>query len=538
MTPVPVCRRRIDPVPVEPWFQHFPGVEGFLRAVAEEPWDETHRLILADWLEEQGATERADFIRLQCRAETLPHWLVPVHVSTRIRLLRTAHREAWWDGLPANLEAFGGLLCELTESDFTRVQATLEAVADVADVHRFNLRGGNSGRWADFSNNLTLWRDLSMLDLSSNSLGQLLGSLNHVHHLSSLGELRLASTGASDADLASLIGFFHTPELHTIDLTRNVFTPEAVRILAGRFHHLRRLRLDDNLGLGDEGLTNIALGGSAFAGLTRLEVSNTNIGRPGLQALASASLPELETFDLSENQLGAADVQVVAGMAGLPRLRHLDLSYNRLGDLGLAALASSPHLTGLTALNLRGCTIGSAGGRALARTDRLTRLTALALADNRLGTRGVQALAASPALASVQAIGLGGNKIGAAGARALARSKTLCNLWSLHLGENAVGDAGVRHLVESDNYRNLIALVLSNNALTEDAARAIAAAPGLARLGALTLNNNQIGSAGVRALVESPYLRHLFALNLHGNPITGDDAALLRARWPFVECRV
>jgi uncharacterized protein (TIGR02996 family) len=38
-----------------------------LRAVAREPDDDAPRLAHSDWLEEQGQTERAEFIRAQVR---------------------------------------------------------------------------------------------------------------------------------------------------------------------------------------------------------------------------------------------------------------------------------------------------------------------------------------------------------------------------------------------------------------------------------------------------------------------------------------
>jgi uncharacterized protein (TIGR02996 family) len=37
--------------------------EGFLQAILAEPDDETHRLVCADWLEEQGDEDRAEFIK-------------------------------------------------------------------------------------------------------------------------------------------------------------------------------------------------------------------------------------------------------------------------------------------------------------------------------------------------------------------------------------------------------------------------------------------------------------------------------------------
>jgi uncharacterized protein (TIGR02996 family) len=42
-----------------------PGYEPFLRAICANPADDAPRLVYADWLEENGAEERAEFIRVQ-----------------------------------------------------------------------------------------------------------------------------------------------------------------------------------------------------------------------------------------------------------------------------------------------------------------------------------------------------------------------------------------------------------------------------------------------------------------------------------------
>jgi uncharacterized protein (TIGR02996 family) len=39
---------------------------GFLGAILEEPAEDVHRLVYADWLNEQGEVDFAEFIRLQC----------------------------------------------------------------------------------------------------------------------------------------------------------------------------------------------------------------------------------------------------------------------------------------------------------------------------------------------------------------------------------------------------------------------------------------------------------------------------------------
>src|SRR5262245_18411545 len=46
--------------------------EGFLRDIIEHPDDDAPRLIYADWLDDQGEPERAEFIRVQCRLARLP----------------------------------------------------------------------------------------------------------------------------------------------------------------------------------------------------------------------------------------------------------------------------------------------------------------------------------------------------------------------------------------------------------------------------------------------------------------------------------
>lgn len=43
--------------------------QAFLRAICEDPFDDTPRLIYADWLEENGRAERAEFIRVQVEWE-------------------------------------------------------------------------------------------------------------------------------------------------------------------------------------------------------------------------------------------------------------------------------------------------------------------------------------------------------------------------------------------------------------------------------------------------------------------------------------
>src|SRR5947208_13340491 len=46
--------------------------EAILQAVIERPEDDAPRLVYADWLEDHGDPDRAEFIRVQCELARLP----------------------------------------------------------------------------------------------------------------------------------------------------------------------------------------------------------------------------------------------------------------------------------------------------------------------------------------------------------------------------------------------------------------------------------------------------------------------------------
>src|SRR5579885_2592247 len=72
--------------------------EGFLADVVAHPDDDAPRLIYADWLEEQGQPERAEFIRVQCRLAVSPE---DGALRRRERELLATHGEAWRAEVPA-----------------------------------------------------------------------------------------------------------------------------------------------------------------------------------------------------------------------------------------------------------------------------------------------------------------------------------------------------------------------------------------------------------------------------------------------------
>jgi uncharacterized protein (TIGR02996 family) len=79
--------------------------EAFLKAILAEPDDDTVRLIYADWFEEHGELDRAEFIRVQCQAGRLPP-------SDRRQEELSARAQALLTD--ANWSAWGGMLRGMT----------------------------------------------------------------------------------------------------------------------------------------------------------------------------------------------------------------------------------------------------------------------------------------------------------------------------------------------------------------------------------------------------------------------------------------
>ena len=82
--------------------------KAFLQAIVDEPNDDAPRLIFADWLEEHGDVERAEFIRIQIQLDRLP----PKQRGRQALEERSAHllcryRERWAAALREIVPWFG-----------------------------------------------------------------------------------------------------------------------------------------------------------------------------------------------------------------------------------------------------------------------------------------------------------------------------------------------------------------------------------------------------------------------------------------------
>jgi uncharacterized protein (TIGR02996 family) len=78
-----------------------PDEAAFLRAIVENPNDDAVRLVFADWLDEQGQSARADFIRVQIERANLPaNDARQAKLKERDLALRKQHAKEWRSQLP------------------------------------------------------------------------------------------------------------------------------------------------------------------------------------------------------------------------------------------------------------------------------------------------------------------------------------------------------------------------------------------------------------------------------------------------------
>ena len=73
-----------------------------LDAIVAAPDEDTPRLVYADWCDDNGLTERAEFVRVQVERARLPAWdAAQVGLRLREQQLLKEHGEGWLAELPA-----------------------------------------------------------------------------------------------------------------------------------------------------------------------------------------------------------------------------------------------------------------------------------------------------------------------------------------------------------------------------------------------------------------------------------------------------
>jgi uncharacterized protein (TIGR02996 family) len=300
---------------------------GLVRAIIADPDDIVARRVYADWLEEHGAEQLAELVRLCCedrgahiaRYNSLTRSLKQAVVATAPGYTRLVRFNA--AGLPVVTMAMRKVLTK-------GLEPVTEAWLKRHHVHGLDIHG----RVAD---------------------------PNRLAALPAFGWarcLRFRGMHLRDKGVAGLAGSPHLGGLLELDVYDNR--------------------------LGAPGLVEL-FRDSRLPGLCSLDLGGNRPGAEGLRALAeSAAGGGLARLDLLNTHPERAAVAVLAGSPGLRQLRHLNLSYNRLDDDALGLLAESPHLPRLASLDLSSNEVTDAGVAALVGSALLSRLRWLSLVYN------------------------------------------------------------------------------------------------------------------------------------------------------------
>jgi uncharacterized protein (TIGR02996 family) len=337
----------------------------FLRSILADPEDDAPRLVFADWLDEHGDADRAEFIRLQVRLARIdrvnPDFL---QLAERAEELKRIHHVEWVNQLPqfpeVNWEVFergfiSAVKFDSPDAFFASARDVFQA-APIREIrlHRFYWPAATKLAGSKFI------RGVRVLDLNDGN--------------------RIGNQG--------LEALMRSPQ----------------------FAGLRSLKVGRN-SLGSAGARSVA-DSSYVRGLRVLKMERNDMYDDGLRYLAaSRGLAGLETLDLDRTRTGDDGVNALAGSKYLGSLRTLYLSYNLITDVGLTALARSETVTELQDLFLQGNSITDVGVTELAASPTFARLERVFLRQNKIGDDGAAALARSPYFEHLRELYLGGNRI-------------------------------------------------------------------------------------------------------------------------------
>lgn len=425
-----------------------PELEALIDACRARPADDLPRLVLADWLDESGESDRAELVRVQVE---LSH---PTGDNRRMVALRASERE---------------LLARCPSTWMDEFALAIERALPDDPRQRYLAGGYGHPRPC-----------------------QLRRGLGHVHVTPWL----LGRETVRDwlARLPVWIESVHV-RYERVDSFVKAEFPDA---LFGRLQltlalHGEAARLADP----EAELRQFALS-SNFAALQGLELAGLDGGMaiPILAGVGVDHLTRLVVDCVGRSRYAAS----VLSSASTDRLSTLDLGL--LDEAALKSLLRSTSLGQLAELRLHGSPIGDAGFIALCESPLAGRLRSVCLANTGIGDRGAAALAASPLIGAMHGpkLNLMMNHIGDAGLAALAACEHLLRFDELVLRENAVGDSGIISLAASEFAANLRYLDCWRNRIGDAGARALANSRHLNRLVDLSVKENSI--ADPRPLID------------------------------------
>jgi uncharacterized protein (TIGR02996 family) len=236
----------------------------FLDAIREQPNDDTARLVYADWLTENGRSDRAEFIRADIELARTPPTTEADERRRRVLLERRAellkrHKTAWLApfspfakesaferGFVQALEVPANTFLQNAERWFAITPLTR---VKVTTCHVWDQTTGARVWWAEALFGSPHLSRLESLDLESLQLRETdLALLTSEPEPWRLRELLLAWNGVGSAGAALLVNLPQLSNLESLDLRGNGITDTGARAVARSKYlgQLKELRISRN----------------------------------------------------------------------------------------------------------------------------------------------------------------------------------------------------------------------------------------------------------------------------------------------------
>ena len=349
--------------------------------ILDHPDDDAPRLVYADWLEEHGQAERAEFIRVQIEAAKLNN-SDPQRTRLEVRagqLLR-AHVRAWRPPFKVGYRFARGFIdwISLDPDEYRQYACELFRSAPISGLKLKRISSLDDARAISQSHYLTRLREL---DLSGSRMADrlVLTAILGSPYLARLRQLNLRDNHL-DINAVSSLSKVSLPSLTALDLSANPIYDASVQIIVDSPISAR--------------LTSLKLGSDdLFPYANRIHAA-------GADAIArSTYLESLSELELSDHFIGDWGVAALANSRNMTKLIHLGVASNGIGALdesGIEAVVRSPHLAQLRTLDFRGNQLGTIGVRALLGWEQLPRMKWVDLRTCRVSDEGYDLLRASP----------------------------------------------------------------------------------------------------------------------------------------------
>jgi uncharacterized protein (TIGR02996 family) len=466
--------------------------DALLAAICANPEEDTPRLMFADWLDENGDPERAEFIRLQCELAAFEEdnsGSFAMYAFLRERY-RTGLDASDWTRIDAGVHRIIAL--ERRAADLLRRhgEAWLPKLPKKCNVQWEGFHRG-------FAHHVTLSR-------SSKTMARHL--LATVPPVTLTTASRFQKTSVRRLGELGLLGWLRGLDVRddcTDGLREIGKWPEAATIRTLKVRWVSSLDVVEALADSPH-----------WTGLQELDLSGTFTTTDAVEVLCRApQLRTLKRLTIHGDGWPADTIREIAN-AGFTELTSLRLRYCGLDDDAAEILAACPHFANLRTLDLEGNSLTGRGVTALLTSRHLANLVYLELDDNTCtGVDAKRLATASPA--ALRLFHAHGCSFNTADVRALARCPRLRTLWYLDLDANDIGTPAVRELVRGFKNWCPPILWLTYNRIDDRGAELLANWKAATHLSALHLKYNRaMTSAGVRALLDSPHLANLDALGV------------------------